>query len=246
MLWLKRRSTAVETEAVEPPAPGEPVAAPCAEPGCAGEHRVACDYRDRRGIPCPTAWCPAHIETAGRWHLCRRHAGLIQALAPVEFRGVLPAPDLNNRAPSLTAYLGQAIDVRMRALLEELCCPANGERVGTEPLTPVTPRSGGRRWTQSWKIYDSTGPVIRVAVEVDERHDPECAIRLNSRVILRCVPPWIEERQAGVPAPDPGDEEERRRLFFDTLVEQHIRPAVVDEERWTRRWDRSSRAAAWG
>ena len=252
--WLKHRSAAVEAAAppfVDPVAE-EPIAAPCGELGCQGEHRVACDYRDRRGAPCSTAWCPDHIETVGRWHLCRRHARLVQVLAPIEFRGELPAPDLDNRAPSLTSYLGQAIDAPMRSLLEELCHSGNGERVGVEPLTLVSSRSGGRRWTQSWKIYDSTGPLLRVAVEVDESRDPECAVRLNGRVIVRCVPPWIEDRQGGAsasasasaPAPDPTEEEARRRLFFDTLVEQHIRPAVVDEERWARRWDRSALTAA--
>jgi hypothetical protein len=202
---------------------------------------VTCDYRDRRGTPCPTAWCPDHIVTVNGWHLCRRHARVIEVLAPAEFRGELPAPDLDNRAPSLASYLGDALEAPMRALLQELVRPEIGESLASEPLDLVVSQTGGRRWSRSWKLYDSTGPLLRISVGVDERHDPECSIRLNSRVILRCIPPWIVERRGGAPA-EPEADAERRQLFFRSVMEQHVRPAVVAEERWVRRWERDPRA----
>jgi len=115
--------------------------------------------------------------------------------------------------------------------------------VAAEALNLVTSVSGGRRWSQGWKLFDNTGPLLRIGVEVDEKRDPECGVRLNSRVVLRFVPPWIRERSAA--APFPAEEEaERRRVFFETLMEQHVRPAVVAEERWVRRWERSAQAGA--
>ncbi len=237
---LLRRRTADETELVGVPASlGQPTTQPCSEPGCDGPDRVICEYRDRRGTPCPTAWCPQHIVTVGTSHVCRRHARVVQVLTPVEFRPEFPPPDLNNRAPSLASFLGDGLDQRMRGLLDELCHPANGEHVGTEALNLVTSLNLGRRWAQGWKLFDNTGPLIRIDVEVDERDDPECAIRLNSRVVLRCVPPWIEERLAGAPARAADDMEQRRQAFYDTLMEQYIRPAVIAEEHWVRRWERS-------
>jgi len=230
----------VETEIVGVPAwRGQSTTLPCSEPGCQGPDRVTCDYRDRRGAPCPTAWCPEHIRQVGAWHLCRRHARVVEVLAPVEFRGQLPPPDIDNRAPSLAAYLAEQLDAPMRQLLGEICQTERDEHVATETLMLVTGPTGSRRWTESWKLYDSTGPLVRIGVEVEEATDPECAIRLNARVILRCVPPWIEERTSGAPATSPDEAETRRRAFFGAVMEQHVRPAVLAEERWVRRWERS-------
>jgi len=237
---LRKRRPAAETEIIGVAvSAGHSTDKPCSEPGCEGSDRVLCDYRDRRGTPCPTAWCPQHIVTVGTWHVCRRHARLVQVLTPVEFRTEMAAPDLDNRAPSLTSYLGDALDTRMRQLLGELCRTAEGERVQNEALTLVTTHDGRRRWAQGWKLFDNTGPLIRIDVEVDERDDPECGIRLNSRVILRCVPPWIEERRKGATPRAPEDERQQRDAFFEKLMEQQVRPAVIDEEHWVRRWERS-------
>jgi len=163
--------------------------------------------------------------------------------APMEFRGELSPPDLDNRSPSLASFLAEALDARMRAALGELCRPVNGERVAPEALTLVTNQHRDRRWAQGWKLFDNTGPLLRIDVEVDEARDPECAIRLNSRVILRCVPPWIQDRRAAV-TPIQGEEDEKRReAFYENLMEKHVRPALVAEEHWVRRWERSPNAA---
>ncbi len=245
LLRRRKASAASEAEVIGVPAstPGPPSPLPCSEPGCQAADRVSCDYRDRRGAPCPTAWCADHVVTVSSWHLCRRHARVVQALAPVEFRGALPPPDLDNRAPSLTSYLAEALDSRMRAALGELCRPVNGERVADEALNLVTTQTRGRRWIQGWKLFDNTGPLLRIDVEVDEALDPECAIRLNSRVILRCVPPWIQDRHAAVRPAEGEEDEKRRQAFYDSLLEQHVRPALVAEEHWVRRWERSPNSA---
>ena len=243
---LRRRKAVAASEAevigVPASAPGHPSLLPCSELGCLAADRVSCDYRDRRGTPCPTAWCADHIVKVNSWHLCRRHARVVEALTPVEFRGALPPPDLDNRAPSLASYLAEALDARIRAALEEYCRPANGERVADEALNVVTNQIRGRRWTQGWKLFDNTGPLLRIDVEVDEALDPECAIRLNSRVILRCVPPWIQARKAGV-LPGGAEDEKLRQVFYDSLMERHVRPALVAEEHWVRRWERSPNGA---
>jgi hypothetical protein len=41
-----------------------------------------------------------------------------------------------------------------------------------------------------------------------------------------------------------GDRDARRRqAFYDGLMEQHVWPGLVAEERWVRRWERSPNAA---
>jgi hypothetical protein len=177
--------------------PGHPSEQPCSEPGCQAENRVSCDYRDRRGIPVPD----------GVVRRPRRDGQLLASLPPSRPhrpgprpRGVprasCPRPTWTTARPRWRPTSPRRLDSRMRAALTALSRPASGERVGTEALTLVTDQNRGRRWAQGWKLFDNTGPLLRIDVEVDEARDPECALRLNSRVILRCVPPWIQDRKA--------------------------------------------------
>jgi hypothetical protein len=242
MAWFRHRVEVTAAPAAAPkPRAGRPTAQPCSERGCQREHRVLCDYHDRRGNRCPTAWCPAHVVSMGDWRLCRRHARLSRALAPAEFRGELPAPDLDNRSPSLVAYVAEALDPAVRSLLTQVARPARDEVIGVDPLSLVVPRTGTRRWIQAWKLYDSTGPLLRIGLETEEDRDGEFALRLNGRVVLRSVPPWIAARRAGT-ATD--EEDGAREGYFSTLMDQHLRPAVLAEERWMRRWEKPLPALA--
>jgi hypothetical protein len=240
MAWFRRGSVTLAVNRSSRHSPGTPTSQLCSERGCLGADRVVCDYQDRRGRSCPTAWCPAHIVVVGEWHLCRRHARLVKALAPREFRGWLPAPDLANRSPSLAAYLAEAFDPHIRRILGELLRPDDGEQIGIDPLIVTLGRSGTRRWTEAWKLYDNTGPLLRISVEVDETRDPEAALRLNGRIILRWVPPWIAARRAGATGPE--QSAEARDEFARGVIETHVRPALLDEERWMRRFDRQRAA----
>ncbi len=257
--WLRRRPQAVVADPVdERTVIGRRTEIPCSAPGCEGADRVRCDYVDRRGTPCPTAWCPDHVvAVAGRGHYCRRHARLAHVLAPIEFRGAIDPPDLDNRAPSLVAFLAEEVGPRVRELLAELVRPDLGESLADDPLHLVMTRARTRRWAQGWKLFDNAGPVLRIGVEVDEESDPEFALRLNGRVILRCVPPWIAERRAGSEANGPArseahepaasgaavrpatgteDAERSRQSFVERLVDHQLRPAAIAEDRWVRRW----------
>ena len=241
--WLRRRPQAVAADPVdERTVIGRRTEIPCSAPACQGADRVRCDYVDRRGTPCPTAWCPDHVVVVvGRGHYCRRHARLAEVLAPIEFRGAIDPPDLDNRAPSLVAFLAGEVGPRVRELLTELVRPDLGESLADDPLHLVMTRARTRRWAQGWKLFDSAGPVLRIDVEVDEESDPEFALRLNGRVILRCVPPWIAERRAAAgaasrPVTGTEDAELSRQSFVERLIDNQLRPAAIAEERWVRRW----------
>jgi hypothetical protein len=209
--------------------------------GCDGADRVTCDYRDRRGAACPTSWCRAHETVVDGQHLCRRHAGLVRALRPEELRGEIAPPDVENRTPALVVYVADHLDTRIRTLLEEMRRPERGETISTEPLMLVTLPPAIRRWNLSWTLYDNTGMTLRIGIDVEENQDTELALRVNSRVIARVVPPWISRRKAGLPLTgedDPAD----REAFYDGLIALYFRPAAEAEARWMRRWEASLRA----
>ena len=222
--------------------PGNASAKPCSESGCAGADRVLCDYRDRRGAACLTSWCPEHAVVVDRQHLCRRHARLVQALRPEELRGEIAPPDVTNRSPALAAYVAEHLDARIRQLLEKLRRPERGEKIDVEPLMLVILPPAIRRWNLSWTLYESTGMTLRVGIDVEEQRDPELALRVNSRVIARCVPPWISRHKTGHPLTVDADREERE-AFYDGLVNLYFRPAAEAEARWMRRWEPSLSSA---
>lgn len=242
MSWLKRQPHSGPGDLVGTAYwPGNASSDPCFVSGCDGADRVTCDYRDRRGVACATAWCRTHEMVVDGKHLCRRHARLVRALRPEELRGEIAPPDVGNRSPALVAYVGEQLDSRIRGLLEEMRRPERGETVSAEPLMLVTLPPAIRRWNLSWTLYDNTGMTLRVGIDVEEGQDTELALRVNSRVIARCVPPWILRRKAGLPltgADDPAD----REAFYDGLIGLYFRPAAEAEARWMRRWEPSLNA----
>ncbi len=91
-----------------------------------------CEYVDRRGRECRTAWCIEHRVTIEDRVYCRRHAGVVSALPSLDSSLAVSLPDLDNRAPSLVGWVSRQIDGDVwRLLLKEL---SSGTR-----------RSAGRR-----------------------------------------------------------------------------------------------------
>ena len=243
MSWLKRQPKPRQRDLVGTAYwPGYTSTEPCLEAGCEGVDRVYCDYRDRRGTACPTSWCRKHEVVVAGQHLCRRHARLVQALRPMELRCEIAPPDVANRSPALAAYVAENLDTRIRGLLEEFRRPDHGEKIDIEPLMLVTLPPAIRRWNLSWTLYDSNGMTLRIGVDVEEDMDPELTLRVNSRAIARCVPPWISRRKAGHPLIGEADDADRE-AFYDGLVKLYFRPAAEAEARWMRRWEPSLNAA---
>src|SRR5258708_5272809 len=111
MLRLGRRVTQPKT----PPAPVGSL--PCYDRGCVRLNAIPCAYKDRRGRACETAWCPDHYAVVGGVPYCRRHSGVVRALAaqPPELR---LNPDVANRAASLCEWIGNDLAAGGRARLQ--------------------------------------------------------------------------------------------------------------------------------
>jgi hypothetical protein len=207
----------------------------CSERGCTRHDAAACAYVDRRRRQCPTAWCPDHqVVLAGRAY-CRRHSRITAASLADEY-STPNLPDLDNRSPSLADYCGDALEPRVMGFLRDLRRPGSGDRVGAEPLRVVQPAGGGSRcWERAWKLYDHTGVHARVAVEVDESHDPEVWIRVGRQLVARAVPPWISRRRDGLtPLDDHADAELRERFYASLwgMAVPHL-VAELDQNRAT-------------
>ena len=193
-------------------------AAACTHPGCGGSTGLACEYIDRLGRSCRTAWCPEHRLVIGGRVYCRRHAGVVSALPGGYVANASPMPDLENRAPSLVSWVAREVDADIRQLLLSVPAPGEATQLLTDPVYLVFTGGNRRRaWERAWKLVDQTGHTLRVSLLVEECADAEVAVRVNMTIVERVMPPWIAQRLHG-DAPPPELDAQRRRDFNRRLL----------------------------
>jgi len=195
----------------------------CAASGCAATTVVACAYVDRRGRPCPTAWCRDHVEAAGDRPYCRRHAGVMRARLADPQESMLP--DLESRAPGLIEWLARDLAEGVEAAL---LATGAGDSVASEAAHTVhQARARERTWERSWRLCRNTGFVHRVCLQVEEAHDTEVTLVVDRREVVRLTPPWIAARLSGEVV-SPEEDARRRAEFRDSLLEA-VRRGLEDE-----------------
>ena len=164
---------------------------------------------------------------------CRRHARMLAAVLADEFQSDRALPDLENRSPSLADYVGDALEPRVLALLENLRRPGSNDQVAAEPLHIYHPiahptAAGSRWWERTWKLFDHTGVLVKVSVEVDESRDIEVWVRVGRNLISHAVPPWIERRILGLPPLSGEEDRAARERFYVALWEPAVQPILTE------------------
>lgn len=195
----------------------------CQARGCVNHTALRCGYVDRRGRTCRGTFCPQHRGAVRGVVYCRRHANTMLALGD-SVHNQLMLPDVDNRGPSLVNWIAAELDHRVRALLGTVA--EGDERVlfdaGVSLAYDQTRRP---RWERSWKLVESTGLVLKVSINVDEREDALVSVRVGNELVAQGVPPWIARRHTGEIL-DPDVDRLRRELFYKFL-EENISDAVV-------------------
>ena len=126
-------------------------------------------------------------------------------------------PDIDNRAPSLVAWVGADLDSPIRELFTRLA-PETGAVLVADPVSLVlAPGGGTRRWAKVWRIVDGNAVLGKISVEVDEADDCDVGARVDSELVGHGVPPWIERRRAGLSA-DPATDAAQRREFTSAMA----------------------------
>lgn len=229
MPFWKKQPVAAGTAVTSPaPSPVQHGFLPCSDAGCPNHDAVQCGYVDRRGQPCLTAWCPTHQVSVDNRCFCRRHSRIPGAVQQGEFLADRGLPDLDNRAPSLVVHVGDALEPRILDLLSSLLRPGSGDTLGSEAVHVNRPPSGGRRWARGWQIYDHTGTIAKVAIEIEESRDAEVTVRVGQHVVATGVPPWIARRKQGLPSLSPEGDGADRERFYGSLFEPIV-PRVFAE-----------------
>ncbi len=201
---------------------------PCTEGGCEATTGMACAYIDRRRRRCQTAWCPEHRLVLGERVYCRRHAGVISAISVADPIATNTFPDLDNRAPSLAAWVARAIDGDVWAiLLEELGNEAGGQLLADPVSLCFQGPERRRAWERAWKLVTHTGVARRVSVVVEETDDSAVLVKVGRDVVDRGVPPWIEHRRNHRRVSD--EDDARERQAFNARLVAAIREAMLKE-----------------
>lgn len=202
---------------------------PCAHPGCANRASAFCSYVDRRERPCGYAWCRDHqVDFEGQPY-CRRHGGVMRAIATNTVERIHP-PDLDNRALSLCEWVSNDLDADIRALLEERREGAQGLKVQPQPLHLVMLRSPtSRAWARVWTLSDHTGTLLKVGIEVNESDDTIVVATVDGNPVANDVPPWISDR--GTEISDDAVQK-RRDQFRLRLVEAVVTAAKSKYRPW--------------
>ena len=194
---------------------------PCRDRGCPNHNGVLCNYVDRRGRSCQTAWCPNHWASVGGIVYCRRHAGTLAAIG--YFDHPLGMPDIDNRAPSLVHWVSRDLDGFIATTLAQSAFP--GETFVREPLVTIhNDHATGRRYERSWKLVDHTGLRITVWVFINEADDATVRVKVGSTVVAEGVPPWIERRRRDLQVS--AEVDRTQRTLFYAFLQKHILAAV--------------------
>jgi hypothetical protein len=173
-----------------PPPPSAYVArgsAQCHGMGCSARTGIACAYVDRRGRACPTAWCPSHRSVVDDTVYCSLHAATLSAMRS-EY-GDTAHPDLDNRLPAMIAWISQAAEDDIVAILQGICRDRD-EVLVSDPVRRVL--LGTRRqptWERAWKTCSAVGVGARVAIAVEEAQPSDVLIKVNTQVIARLTAP---------------------------------------------------------
>ena len=77
-------------------------------------------------------------------------------------------------------------------------------------------------------MFDHTGVIVQVAVEVDESRDPEVDIKVGRGLVAQGMPPWIARRRQRMAPLPPAEDAAERESFYAALWEDA--PARIIEE----------------
>jgi hypothetical protein len=206
--WKRDRDGTSDDASTPPPVVGSLT---CSARDCANQTAEACGYIDRRGRSCGTAWCADHQSLVAGVVYCRRHAGVVGALAGAE-QAIMP--DLENRAPSLVNWVGRDVEQVIQDIVTSYRSQLGTDRLVADPVHMVfLGPERARVWERSWKLVDHTGWSLRVGLEVDELRDTEVAVRVGRNVVARMTPPWIEARLQGQQLSPEVDAEQRAEFY---------------------------------
>jgi len=188
----------------------------CFDRGCEQEATFPCQYIDRVPRSCASWCCEHHGRAVGDEKFCVRHAGVMDALL-VDPLNLLRKPGVDNRAPSLVAWVAKSVESPLHEILQSLA--KDGETVVTEPLRPIIADDGKTQaWRRSWRLSDGHDARLVVGLEVDEAYDSAVLVTVYTDVVLRDVPPWITARLRGE-AIAPDEDRARRLAFFQELLD---------------------------
>lgn len=196
--------------------------ATCTESTCTTSGSIPCDYTDRAGVGCGTAWCEEHIRLFGGKNYCRRHASTVAALArlPAANGAPPPLPPVKNRGASLLRWMLKDLDSPIQELIQRRR-PTAGELQSSG--CTVGDGSALSTWIWRWHADGGRSELI-ISMSVEEQADDLVSMYVNDELVYREKPPWIRHHQNGEQVDRTTDAWERRE--YEKAIIESISAAL--------------------
>jgi hypothetical protein len=153
-----------------------------------------------------------HVTVVEGVGYCPRHAGIIRALAQSAAKS--ERPKVASRAPSMIHWVAEALGPEIAGMAAGLGRRGDYTLYARVMQMFLDEPMQHHRWERSWELHGPSG-VFQIYVDATEETDIVIRVRLDEKVLLRTVPPWIENHQNGTP---PDDEQRVREQFFQRVV----------------------------
>jgi hypothetical protein len=169
-----------------------------------------------------SAWCEKHRIVVNDQVFCRRHVGIVAAIA--EGKLVAPLlPDLDNRCPSLLVWMSDQVGEDLTTTLSEL---------GAVEVRPTCARGGAHGlWEKLWIVRDGNDEVVRASLEIQEP-EPDVIARVNGVEIASGVPPWVKHRgrlEWVPPAVDAAERKQFNAMLLDAFRTRLNTSSVIED-----------------
>ena len=185
----------------------DPLGNRCFSLGCKHHPAYRCSYIDRDGMHCMSDWCDEHVVTVDSQPYCRRCSGIVSII------GHLPHdqwPSLNNRAPSLVAWVAYDLDDPIQSMLEKAAFGRPNMQISQQAIG-----SQASAWSFGWHLSIDGLVAHSIFLEVSEAKDSYFTVIVDGQRVVIAEPPWITRRREGKWVPEYQDQNERQAFYAE-------------------------------
>jgi pilus assembly protein CpaE len=174
----------------------------CGAPGC-GAHEVwTCSYHDRHGNICGSAHCRDHVVFVGAVPFCPEHAATVGTLAvgARSVREIKTLPTLDDKCAALAMFISEELDEEITDLLKRRFAARPDVTVMSDERVRDMWYKQKLVWWRTWGALTNTGYLTRVALWIPmvvPPTVPEVHVLVDSNVVLKTVPEWVQRSLAG-------------------------------------------------
>lgn len=194
----------------------------CMHKNCTRIETWHCAYVDKQKRQCGRILCRLHLHDVNGLPYCTRHANTIRA---IQTDGKQSLPELDNRTPSLVAWIGNVLDTQVQDIFKQLKLEFPDAVLSSNRVTSkYIEKENNKIWYKNWKILHKAG-CLNLRLEVNEKESILASIFLNEQNIWQGIPPWIKNNHNG----DTLAKNKIREVFYYNMIKAVV--SAIDKNK---------------